>query len=274
MKALTVTKHWWVMAVSLLVLVAGGAMFMAVPPSNTAQASGCLVPPSGLVGWWTGDGNTDDIVGGINGTLQGDATFAPGKVGKAFSLDGVGDFVDAPFTHTGSFTVDMWAKAATTNQAQFSSVFSSGRRVPVNGFFQIDMTGPNGNYRFLGTVDLILDIGPVTTAFQHIAVTYDVDTKTVTTYLNGSKKTSGSSPNENLLEFEEAKIGINRLKDHQFNGLIDEVEIFNRVLSKEEITDIFEAGSAGKCKGGDDDDDDDEDDDEDDNDDDGAEGDD
>ena len=31
------------------------------------------------------------------------------------------------------------------------------------------------------------------------------------------------------------------------NGLIDDVEIFNRALSAEEITKIFSAGSAGKC---------------------------
>jgi Concanavalin A-like lectin/glucanases superfamily len=32
------------------------------------------------------------------------------------------------------------------------------------------------------------------------------------------------------------------------NGLIDEVEIFNRALSDDEILDIFEAGRAGKIK--------------------------
>ena len=34
-----------------------------------------------------------------------------------------------------------------------------------------------------------------------------------------------------------------------FDGLIDEVELFDRVLSGSEIAAIFNAGSAGKCKG-------------------------
>jgi len=34
----------------------------------------------------------------------------------------------------------------------------------------------------------------------------------------------------------------------EFNGLIDEVEIYNRALSQSEIQDIYNAGSAGKCK--------------------------
>src|SRR5262249_44765099 len=32
--------------------------------------------PDGIAGWWPGDGNANDIVGGNNGTLQGGATFA------------------------------------------------------------------------------------------------------------------------------------------------------------------------------------------------------
>ena len=35
---------------------------------------------------------------------------------------------------------------------------------------------------------------------------------------------------------------------HFFEGVIDEVEIFNRALDEAEIRAIYEAGSAGKCK--------------------------
>ena len=40
--------------------------------------------------------NANDIVGTNNGMLQGDATFAPGLVGQAFSFDGDDDFVLVP----------------------------------------------------------------------------------------------------------------------------------------------------------------------------------
>ena len=50
-------------------------------------------PTAGLVSWWPGDGNANDIVGGSNGTLQSGATFLPGIVGEAFSFDGVDDYV-------------------------------------------------------------------------------------------------------------------------------------------------------------------------------------
>src|SRR4051812_262251 len=52
--------------------------------------------PSGLVAWWTGDGNALDALGGNNGLLEGGTGFAPGKVGQAFSLDGIDDRVRVP----------------------------------------------------------------------------------------------------------------------------------------------------------------------------------
>src|SRR5712692_3427355 len=53
----------------------------------------CVEPPAGLVSWWPADGNADDIAGGNDATLMGGATFAPGKVGQAFFLDGIDAFV-------------------------------------------------------------------------------------------------------------------------------------------------------------------------------------
>ena len=44
----------------------------------------CISAPSGLVSWWPGDGNADDIADANPGTLVGSVTFAPGKVGQAF----------------------------------------------------------------------------------------------------------------------------------------------------------------------------------------------
>ena len=35
-----------------------------------AQSPSCIVPPSGLVSWWPGDGNANDIHGTNNGILQ------------------------------------------------------------------------------------------------------------------------------------------------------------------------------------------------------------
>ena len=54
--------------------------------STGALGQTCVSPPSGLVGWWPGDGNFNDLINGDNGTPVGGVTFTPGMVGQAFSF--------------------------------------------------------------------------------------------------------------------------------------------------------------------------------------------
>lgn len=65
----------------------------------------CVAPPTGLVSWWPGDGTAIDIVGNNHGILQNGATFAPGMVGLAFSLDGTDDYVSVPNLDMNSFSL-------------------------------------------------------------------------------------------------------------------------------------------------------------------------
>ncbi|MFN2500164.1 MAG: Ig-like domain-containing protein, partial [Pyrinomonadaceae bacterium] len=51
-------------------------------------------PSAGMVAWYPANGNTNDVMGGNNGALQNGATYGLGKVGQAFSFDGVDDFVE------------------------------------------------------------------------------------------------------------------------------------------------------------------------------------
>ena len=60
----------------------------AATPTPTPTPGPCVEPPSGMVAWYPGDNNSNDIVGGNNGTLQGGTTFASGEVEQAFSFDG------------------------------------------------------------------------------------------------------------------------------------------------------------------------------------------
>jgi hypothetical protein len=58
--------------------------------------NGCVTAAVGLVGWWPGEGNANDVVGGHDGTLQGGVTFAPGEVGQGCRLDGTNSDVQIP----------------------------------------------------------------------------------------------------------------------------------------------------------------------------------
>src|SRR5262245_20687083 len=54
----------------------------------------CFSSPAGLIGWWPGDGNANNVLGTNNGVLQGGATAnTAGVVATAFNFDGTNNYV-------------------------------------------------------------------------------------------------------------------------------------------------------------------------------------
>src|ERR1700751_5992950 len=85
-----------------------------------AQIGLCVSAPAGMVAWWPGDGNANNLlIGGNNGTLEGSVTFTSGRVGQAFNLNGTNADVKitaSPALNVGSgngFTIDAWINPAT-----------------------------------------------------------------------------------------------------------------------------------------------------------------
>ncbi len=94
-------------------LLGGGlTVLISLVAISHAEAQICVQPPSGLVSWWPGDGNADDIQNGNDATLQNDVTFPAGMVGQGFSFDRLGAVVEAPengsLDFNGPFTIDLW----------------------------------------------------------------------------------------------------------------------------------------------------------------------
>jgi hypothetical protein len=56
----------------------------------------CLQPADGLVSAWNAEGDANDTWSTNDGILRNGATNVAGRVGQAFSLDGVNDFVEVP----------------------------------------------------------------------------------------------------------------------------------------------------------------------------------
>ena len=215
-------------------------------------------PPAGMVSWWPGDGNASDIMDGNHGSLTGD--FAAGMVGQAFSLDGTGDFVSVPddpilTLGNGPFTIDLWVNF---NQVKGRDPFighdeDSGE---LNKWiFWFDDQGhdkpPGPALRFHINSPTLPPLDPVFAPWMpnpgqwyHVAVTRTVDAYAL--YIDGIQVATGTNPN--TIPDPNVPLTIGEAEGFFFDGLIDEVEIFNRALSDAEVRAIFEAGSAGKMK--------------------------
>jgi hypothetical protein len=229
----------------------------------------CTPPPTGMAAWWPGDGNTNDIQGSNNGALMNGATFAPGMVGQAFSLDGVDDFVQVPDTPTvsitGAISMDAWIKpnsmlgSAQTIISKYNTACpvlgteqrSYILRVEPDGRLRFCLYPGDGNYRCVDTASPVISAG----VFTHVAATFDPLTQSMKIYVNGLEVSAplvGGSVNVITISDSDTPVTIGRnfcatTLDH-FGGLIDEVELFNRELTSSEIQAIVNAGNAGKCK--------------------------
>jgi hypothetical protein len=232
----------------------------------------CSPPPSGMIAWWPGDGNANDISGsGLNGTPMDGVSFVPGKVGPAFQFNGVDgkvEIADSPVLRfgIGDLTVDAWIKVGPgsnfqtfVGKEQQSFPFPSlDFRITDQGLLQFLVTdcgtgacgfsnpGGGGSRQPVESPFRVDD-----NVFHHVAgvrissgYQLYVDGQLVATRLEPARNSDSSTP---------LFIGIQSISTlgHEifpFSGIVDEVEIFNRALSASEIQAIFNAGSAGKCK--------------------------
>lgn len=223
----------------------------------------CANPPTGMVSWWPGEGTGEDIVGGHKGVLKGQTTFSPGMVGQAFAFKESGDAVEAEdlkvFYDEGA-TFDAWFR--TTDNA--GVLMADGGGVSASkgmGLFiePIDVGGKKrGQLQVFGSKGTsqwnFKIVGPLVDddKFHHVAVTWTgrAGPDAVKLYFDGAPY--GSAPAEVSIGTGLVPLSIGWHSTiqgyNQFQGLIDEVEIFNRALSAQDIKNMFDAGSAGKCR--------------------------
>ena len=229
----------------------------------------CLPAPSGLVSWWRGEGDCLEAIGANNGTLQNGATFASGRVGQAFTFDGINDYVKVPRAASldapSQLTIDFWMKAdpsqpigsrvvgLVTSDFYGLEIGTAAAKLGVGFWISTD----NGDH-YAQTLDANSS-GAVFPAgeWHHIAGVYDG--AKVQLYLDGQALgnpvavTGRISP---MLANSFVAIGSSDgrtvcssqcIGTRYFKGQLDEVDLFNRALSASEIQAIYTAGSAGKC---------------------------
>jgi hypothetical protein len=233
----------------------------------------CVTPPSDMVAWWPLDETAHALVADIAGNPPNNGTSMPGainlsgpdslqaKVNNGFLFCGAptSKFVtvaDKPALNFGtsqSFSIDAWIKTSKT----------PGVQIIVD---KLTWLNPTAGYRFYvdNTNVLKFDIGPgasfqSTTAltpanWYHVAATVDRTKPFVTFYINGSPNQVAGTPTGSFNASNPALAlligGAHQpaTLPLQCDYMLDEVEIFKRALSQDEIKAIFVAGRAGKCR--------------------------
>ncbi|MFC1716602.1 LamG domain-containing protein [Candidatus Poribacteria bacterium] len=232
-----------------------GALVLFV--SGILAISGYAAIPSGsVVGAWlleSIDGGmvADGTGNGHDGAVSG-ATVVAGKFGQALSFDGSDDVVDCgndDALNLGVFTVTFWASISATQG--WNHMISKGDHVGSGtpGSVNWGVMMRSGEARFL--YEAFEDVKwtgisapevPLN-EWQHLAATYDGDT--IEFFLNGESLGATAGIVMKLDASRSFLIGARSSSGGGasfFNGAIDDVGLFNTVLSVEDIQDIMSNG--------------------------------
>jgi hypothetical protein len=206
-------------------------------------------PTNGLVAHWgfnEGSGTTanDSSGNGRTATLVNNPSWVAGKVGPhALGFNGGSQYVNAAPSGSlsGTFTVMGWANPSNTNPMDIV-----GTRGP--GEYSFDMKFANGNliHGDIGngsswiTTSADASFSYTTGTWYHVA--YVVTPTGYSIYVNGVLVGSGTYGTSTPLLYDSnhpIKIGQYGGGSEYFNGMIDEVRIYNRALNAAEIAACF-----------------------------------
>jgi len=199
----------------------------------------------GLVAYYSFDDcSAKDLSGNGNDGIIYGAKCVDGKLGKALRFDGVNDYVEVPDSPsldiTTEATLEAWVKLKSSTDWQ--TIFSKG----LDG---------RENYELLVCSDLSclhtgweFDIGRFTHTWSylipenkwtHICLRWKAPLMKL--YINGEfKETWDTGASYAIPRTEPLLIGNEYGRARYFNGIIDEVRIYNRALSEEEIRALYE----------------------------------
>ena len=215
----------------------------------------CITAPSGLVGWWTGDGTVADAAGDRPGTLMNGAGYAAGNVGEGFVFDGVDDYVEVADSDlwafgANDFTIELWTRFNSVRPGSSigvpAAVFlgnDAGAGASPKWFFSYG----GGLLTFLNGRDFMAEtqFAPILQQWYHLAIRRSGNTYSI--YVDGRQISSEEdgfvipNPPAPLTIGQAEGIGF-------FDGQLDEISIFHRALSDAEIRAIHQSGSNGKCR--------------------------
>lgn len=210
---------------------------------------------SGLVSLWSGEGNFVDAVGGNNGTVVGHVNFATGKIGQCFSFEdgtsriSLGDPDNLKFTE--SFTIALWLYATDLPNGPLGEIFMRSDNRTYRDPYYLAML-PDGGIRFHLEEDVLttphgvdLETAAIPLGqWKHVAGVFDATTGTMQIYIDGvlsTKINTAVRPFRDLNSNANPGVTIGNAIDYVqgFKGMIDEVSVFNRALSAEEIQGIY-----------------------------------
>ncbi len=197
---------------------------------------------AGLVGYWPCDEMEGATLGdksgrGHDGTFQGNVKWAKGRIGGALDMDGQRSYVqiadESAFDLTGEITIAYWVniRSVTTDWMPFITKGDTSWRLSTANNREARLhLGAGGA---IVSTDKPVGLGE----WHHVAATCGGNTMRI--YVDGNLAATGTYAGGIAPNNSPVMIGANaEVMDRFFDGLIDEVRVYNRVLNVDEIEEL------------------------------------
>ena len=212
----------------------------ATIPSSAFVVMTDFIPQSeNLIHQWdfeegTGNVSTDSVTNNSNFTLYGmdSSNWRECVSGNCLWFDGVDDYAKVNVDDwLGNFSVSQWVWANTTSQPTYASTFAIDDNAGSNQSFQHIISG--GKWKLHNNQTMSFgDVEPK--KWAHLVTVYDAGH--VRQYMDGVLVKSNFYPNGSLNNFDLYKIGVNRAGGSYFEGMIDNLMIWDTALRNSSIT--------------------------------------
>lgn len=190
------------------------------------------------------EGNAQDTSGSGNHGMATSVSYVTGKVGaQAAQFNGTSSYVSIPRSVSDDFTVAMWVKTTDTAGSAGAQWWSGKGLVDgevggggadwgtaiVNGKFVIGIGSTGGDSTFASSVNINDN------TWHHVAATRNNTSGAVAVYVDGVLRGSGTGATGSRTFPSSLRIGSLQTGNNFLNGTLDDVRLYNRILSVGEI---------------------------------------
>ena len=246
-----------IIIIAIILIAIGFIIYGALP----AKAD---IYGSSLIGWWRFDTN-DDLNGvtldrsgnGYNGNLVNIASstfYSYGKIGQGFDFDGADDYIEVASSTAfndaisgNNITIASWVNFTDKGGSKIiiAKPFSPTTHVsPYASYsFYLSSARKPSLYLSIGGVAKSLNAtnAIASSTWYHIAGVYNGST--IRVYINGVIDPGSTAATGNISVYQTPlRFSANGALGEKFDGLIDDVRIYNRALSRGEIAQLYNMG--------------------------------
>jgi hypothetical protein len=221
-----------------------------------------LPPPTdGLIAYWPFNNNTNDESGnGHNGIISGGVLITKDRFGNsnsAYQFNGANGYINIGNTVKPNFpiTVSIWVNSLSSGGFVFrnddinSSAYYRGIGVGIGGDGTVQGFIGNGyasgsTRRQLVTNDSVIGLSK----WQLVCIVFK-NNNDIAIYINGIKKSGTWYGTATGMSYSSANGILGHHESYYFEGILDDIRVYNRALSSDEIQSLFtENGWNGSMK--------------------------